>query len=100
MLVTTIVIALVFIGIGYRAAHDNFKIPITIQDLDQTTASKSFVNKIKQSDYVTIKKVDEDESYIEDDVTKKEAILSMQIPKGFLSKIKREPFKRNDTVIW
>ncbi len=87
------------IGIGYRVAHDNFKIPITIQDLDQTTASKSFVNKIKQSDYVTIKKVDEDESYIEDDVTKKEAILSMQIPKGF-SKIKREPFKRNDTVIW
>ena len=44
------------IGIGYRVAHDNFKIPITIQDLDQTTASKSFVNKIKQSDYVTIKK--------------------------------------------
>ena len=55
LLVTTIVIALVLIGIGYRA-HDNFKIPITIQDLDQTTASKSFVNKIKQSDYVTIKK--------------------------------------------
>ncbi|HDC3338479.1 TPA: ABC transporter permease [Staphylococcus aureus] len=80
LLVTTIVIALVLIGIGYRVAHDNFKIPITIQDLDQTTASKSFVNKIKQSDYVTIKKVDEDESYIEDDVTKKEAILSMQIP--------------------
>lgn len=74
LLVTTIVIALVLIGIGYRVAHDNFKIPITIQDLDQTTASKSFVNKIKQSDYVTIKKVDED------DVTKKEAILSMQIP--------------------
>lgn len=56
LLVTTIVIALVLIGIGYRVAHDNFKIPITIQDLDQTTASKSFVNKIKQSDYVTIKK--------------------------------------------
>ena len=55
LLVTTIVIALVLIGIGYRV-HDNFKIPITIQDLDQTTASKSFVNKIKQSDYVTIKK--------------------------------------------
>ncbi|EOD4597999.1 ABC transporter permease [Staphylococcus aureus] len=50
LLVTTIVIALVLIGIGYRVAHDNFKIPITIQDLDQTTASKSFVNKIKQSD--------------------------------------------------
>ncbi|RYL15098.1 ABC transporter permease, partial [Staphylococcus aureus] len=39
LLVTTIVIALVLIGIGYRVAHDNFKIPITIQDLDQTTAS-------------------------------------------------------------
>lgn len=64
LLVTTIVIALVLIGMGYRVAHDNFKIPITIQDLDQTTASKSFVNKIKQSDYVTIKKVDEDESYL------------------------------------
>ncbi|HCY1423351.1 TPA: ABC transporter permease [Staphylococcus aureus] len=86
-------IALVLIGIGYRVAHDNFKIPITIQDLDQTTASKSFVNKIKQSDYVTIKKVDEDESYIEDDVTKKEAILSMQIPKGFSQKLKENRLK-------
>ncbi|HCV8785692.1 TPA: ABC transporter permease, partial [Staphylococcus aureus] len=93
LLVTTIVIALVLIGIGYRVAHDNFKIPITIQDLDQTTASKSFVNKIKQSDYVTIKKVDEDESYIEDDVTKKEAILSMQIPKGFSQKLKENRLK-------
>ncbi|MDG5287765.1 ABC transporter permease [Staphylococcus aureus] len=87
LLVTTIVIALVLIGIGYRVAHDNFKIPITIQDLDQTTASKSFVNKIKQSDYVTIKKVDED------DVTKKEAILSMQIPKGFSQKLKENRLK-------
>ncbi|HEE8940399.1 TPA: ABC transporter permease [Staphylococcus aureus] len=87
LLVTTIVIALVLIGIGYRVAHDNFKIPITIQDLDQTTASKSFVNKIKQSDYVTIKKVDED------DVTKKEAILSMKIPKGFSQKLKENRLK-------
>ncbi|MEN0245235.1 ABC transporter permease [Staphylococcus aureus] len=87
LLVTTIVIALVLIGIGYRVAHDNFKIPITIQDLDQTTVSKSFVNKIKQSDYVTIKKVDED------DVTKKEAILSMQIPKGFSQKLKENRLK-------
>lgn len=93
LLVTTIVIAHVLIGMGYRVAHDNFKIPITIQDLDQTTASKSFVNKIKQSDYVTIKKVDEDESYIEDDVTKKEAILSMQIPKGFSQKLKENRLK-------
>ena len=93
LLVTTIVIALVLIGMGYRVAHDNFKIPITIQDLDQTTASKSFVNKIKQSDYVTIKKVDEDESYIEDDVTKKEAILNIQIPKGFSQKLKENRLK-------
>ncbi|MDN8685731.1 ABC transporter permease, partial [Staphylococcus aureus] len=50
-------------------------------------------NKIKQSDYVTIKKVDEDESYIEDDVTKKEAILSMQIPKGFSQKLKENRLK-------
>ena len=34
-------------GLGYRAAHENFKIPITIQDLDQTNASKSLINKIK-----------------------------------------------------
>ena len=71
LLVTTIVIALVLIGIGYRVAHDNFKIPITIQDLDQTTASKSFVNKIKQSDYVTIKKS-----------MKMKAILKMMLLKG------------------
>ncbi len=32
LLVTTIVMALLIIGIGYRVAHDNFKIPITIQD--------------------------------------------------------------------
>ena len=32
LLVTTIVIALVLIGICYRLAHDNFKIPIKIQD--------------------------------------------------------------------
>ncbi|MGO4161935.1 ABC transporter permease, partial [Staphylococcus aureus] len=42
---------------------------------------------------VTNKKVDEDESYIEDDDTKKEAILSMQIPKGFSQKLKENRLK-------
>lgn len=47
MLVAIILITLFLCGLGYRAAHENFKIPITIQDLDQTNASKSLINKIK-----------------------------------------------------
>ncbi|API78331.1 ABC transporter permease [Staphylococcus argenteus] len=93
MLVAIILITLLLCGLGYRAAHENFKIPITIQDLDQTNASKSLINKIKKSNYVIIKTVDENEGYIEDDVTKKKSILSMQIPKGFSKKLKENRLK-------
>ena len=87
-LISTILIALGTLWLGQKLAQQNFKIPIAIQDMDHSSASKKLIKDIEQNQYVTVKHLSHDDFYIDDLVKKKEVIASLEIPKDFSKHLK------------
>ena len=72
-----------------KTSNQTFHIPIAIQDLDQSANSKTLIKQLKQEPILEVSTLPLDDNYIEESVTKKEAIISMQIPKNYSSQLEQ-----------
>ncbi|WP_414045215.1 ABC transporter permease [Macrococcus equi] len=68
--------------------NEVFKMPIAVQDLDQTHASKALITSLSKNPFVVIKRLDNDDAFIEDSIKTNNAVLSFSIPEGFEQKLK------------
>ncbi|AMG61812.1 ABC transporter permease [Staphylococcus lugdunensis] len=75
--------ALSLLYAGQKMASQNFKIPIAIQDMSHSNDSKQLIKHISDTRFVSVKSISADDIYIDDAVKKKEAMISLQIPKDF-----------------
>ena len=82
------------VKLSMTAVNAQFKMPIAIQDLDQSEASKQIVKSLSHTDFVEVKTLSEDDFDIESYILKKEAILTMTIPKGFSDKLADRKLKQ------
>ncbi|MCG3399276.1 ABC transporter permease [Staphylococcus massiliensis] len=69
------------------------QIPIGVQDLNQTEVSQAFVDHIKTSKVLNVKQVDKAERDLKVIVSRKEAVVVVQIPEDFDSLIKEQDLK-------
>lgn len=86
-------VALLFITIllivGVQASSNQlFKMPIAVQDLDESQSSKELVHTLEQTKYLEVIHLPKNEAYIEDVIQKKQAIVSLQIPDDFSNRLK------------
>ena len=77
-LISTILIALGTLWLGQKLAQQNFKIPIAIQDMDHSSASKKLIKDIEQNQYVTVKHLSHDDFYIDDLVKRKKSLQALK----------------------
>ena len=61
-----------------KLAQQNFKIPIAIQDMDHSSASKKLIKDIEQNQYVTVKHLSHDDFYIDDLVKRKKSLQALK----------------------
>ena len=66
----------------YKTLNKSFQIPVAVQDLDQSAASKSLIKSITSNEYITKIEVPTEETYL-DEYIEKEAIVSLQIPENY-----------------
>lgn len=74
-----------------------FKMPLAVQDLDHSQSSRALIEMLKANDVMTVKILSDEESFIEDRVKSKEAVISLSIPKGFNEQLKQQSLR--DTII-
>lgn len=74
-----------------------FKMPIAVQDLDHSKSSEALIAMLKSNHDMTVKIIGDEESFIEDHVKTKEAVLSLSIPEGFNEALKQQSLR--DTII-
>lgn len=91
--ILTIMLALGALWIAHKSASQTFKIPIAVQDMSHSKASKQLIHQMDSSPYVEIQYLPKDDFYIDDLVKKKEVMVSLQIPKDFNSKLKNNNLK-------
>ncbi|PTF57386.1 ABC transporter, partial [Staphylococcus cohnii] len=72
-----------------KTINQTFHIPIAIQDLDQSANSKTLIKQLKQEPILEVSTLPLDDDYIEEAVTKKEAVISLQIPKNYSSQLEQ-----------
>lgn len=94
----TILLLLLFITVGMiflieEYKNSIFKMPIAVQDLDESQSSKNMIKSLEQSKYIDVIKIREDEIYLEDIIQKKSAILAFQIPKGYEHQLNKNDIK-------
>ncbi|MCE4956537.1 ABC transporter permease [Macrococcoides caseolyticum] len=77
-----------------------FKMPIAVQDLDHSKASQNLVHALENTQYITIKKLDESDAFIEDSIKANVAVLSLSIPEGFEQKLKDKSLRDAITVYY
>lgn len=75
-----------YLGI-YKTLNKSFQIPVAIQDLDQSAASKNLIKNITSNEFITQIKVPTEETYLDEYIERKEAVVSLQIPKNYSQKL-------------
>src|SRR5699024_9000824 len=78
-----LLISLIAIWGVYKTLNKSFQIPVVVQDLDQSAASKSLINDITSNEYITKLEVPIEETYLDESIERKEVIISLQIPKYY-----------------
>lgn len=73
-----------------------FRMPIAVQDLDHSQSSESLIAMLKNNHDMTVKIIGDEESFIEDRVKAKEAVISLSIPEGFNEQVKQRSLR--DTI--
>src|SRR5699024_4409999 len=71
----------------YKTLNKSFQIPVAIQDLDQSAASKNLIKNITSNEFITQIKVPTEETYLDEYIERKEAVVSLQIPKNYSQKL-------------
>lgn len=70
-----------------------FKMPIAVQDMDESEASKTLIKALKSNKFVTIKRLEKDDAFIDDSIKSNVAVVSMSIPKGFQEKLAHQSLR-------
>ncbi|MDG0843848.1 ABC transporter permease [Staphylococcus equorum] len=71
----------------YKTLNQSFQIPVAVQDQERSSSSKALIEHIDDNEFVKIEHVPLDEAYIEERVTRKEAVVSLQIPENYSHKL-------------
>ena len=87
ILILFIILTVSIVFMVEASSNKVFKVPIAIQDMDQSSESKNLIHTLEHTKYLEVIKLQKDEAYIEDVIQKKQAIVSMQIPEGFNKKL-------------
>ncbi|WP_210619982.1 ABC transporter permease [Mammaliicoccus lentus] len=87
ILILFIILTVSVVFMVEASSNKVFKVPIAIQDMDQSSESKNLIHTLEHTKYLEVIKLQKDEAYIEDVIQKKQAIVSMQIPEGFNKKL-------------
>lgn len=65
-----------------------FKMPIAVQDLDQSASSKQLIKNLKKNKYVIVNELSTEDSFIDDGIKSNLSVVSMSIPQGYSDKLK------------
>ena len=71
----------------YKTLNQSFQIPVAVQDQERSSASKNLIEAIDGNEFVQVEHVQLEEAYIEERVTRKEAVVSLQIPENYSDKL-------------
>lgn len=71
----------------YKTLNQSFQIPVAVQDQERSSASKNLIEAIDGNEFVQVEHVPLEEAYIEERVTRKEAVVSLQIPENYSDKL-------------
>lgn len=90
---TILTCTLLLIWAAYSSLNQSFKIPVAVQDQDQSQASHTLIQSIEKNDFVKVEKLDQEAIYLDESVSKKEAVAAMHIPKDYSDKLKNNQLK-------
>ncbi|MBO3061737.1 ABC transporter permease [Mammaliicoccus fleurettii] len=93
VLLLILVLTISVVLMAQTTSNKLFKMPIAVQDMDQSASSKELIHNLEQTKYLEVIHISKDEAYIEDFIEKKEAIVSLQIPKDFSDRLKENRLK-------
>ncbi|WP_414044303.1 ABC transporter permease [Macrococcus sp. EM39E] len=99
LLLTILLSCLTLYGIQQKM-NAVFKMPIAVQDLDNTKASKQLIQSLSKDQFITIKQIDADDSFIEDSIKANVAVLSLSIPEGFEEKLNDQSLRDAITLYY
>ncbi|WP_414049015.1 ABC transporter permease [Macrococcus animalis] len=99
LLLTILLTCLTLYGIQQKM-NAVFKMPIAVQDLDNTKASKQLIQSLSKDQFITIKQIDADDSFIEDSIKANVAVLSLSIPEGFEEKLNDQSLRDAITLYY
>ncbi|OEK67186.1 ABC transporter [Staphylococcus equorum] len=71
----------------YKTLNQSFQIPVAVQDQERSSASENLIEAIDGNEFVQVEHVPLEEAYIEERVTRKEAVVSLQIPENYSDKL-------------
>lgn len=96
LLILFIVVAVVW-SVFFFIERQNitvFKIPIAIEDLDQTTESKQWISAIEQSDYIQLQQVESGLLDADELVKNNGVAVAIVIPEGYAEDLKQLRLKK------
>lgn len=90
---TILMSTLLLIWFAYASLNQSFKIPVAVQDQDKSQASHQLIQSIDQNEFVKVEKLEQEAIYLDETVSKKEAVATIHIPKGYSGKLKNNQLK-------
>lgn len=79
--------------------NKTLRIPVAIQDMSHSAQSKELINKLHHNHTIDVEHIPKDDSYIDERVSKKEAVVSMKIPRDYNTKLAHNNL-RNSIVLY
>lgn len=67
--------------------NKTLRIPVAVQDMSNSQQSAELIHKLRHHDIIQLEKISPDDGYIDERVSKKEAVVSMTIPKDYATKL-------------
>lgn len=67
--------------------NKTLRIPVAVQDMSNSPQSTELINKLRHHDIIQLEKIPKDDGYIDERVSKKEAVVSMKIPNDYATKL-------------
>lgn len=71
---TILTCTLLLIWAAYSSLNQSFKIPVAVQDQDQSQASHTLIQSIEKNDFVKVEKLDQEAIYLDESVSKKKRL--------------------------
>lgn len=68
--------------------NKTLRIPVAVQDMSNSQQSTELINTLRHHYIIQLEKIPPDDSYIDERVSKKEAVVSMTIPKDYATKLR------------